>query len=68
MDHFKMKIHIRKTVNELIFEGYVDELIQLKSVVSLPDDDSPPFDRFGWFYMVSCCTILLIIKILVSWK
>ena len=60
MNHFKMKIHIIKTINELIFEGYVDELIQLKSMVQLPDDDSPPFDRFGWFYMVSLKTILLL--------
>ena len=53
MSQLKMQIYITKTINELLFEGYVDKLIDMKNAVPLPDEDeSPPFDRFGWFYMV----------------
>lgn len=51
MDTMNMKLYNVKTVNELTFKGYVDHLIQLKNTVPIDGDDSPPFDRFGWFYM-----------------
>lgn len=53
MDTMNMKLYNVKTVNELTFKGYVDHLIQLKNTVPIDGDDSPPFDRFGWFYMVN---------------
>lgn len=39
-----------KTVDELLFTGYSDNLLTMSKAV--PVDDVPTFDRFGWFYMV----------------
>lgn len=49
-------VHTTKTVNELIFAGYDDTLIQLGKVAAI-GDDIPPFDKFGWFYMRNGSTI-----------
>ncbi|XP_071563110.1 protein croquemort [Temnothorax nylanderi] len=38
-----------KTVGELLFTGYSDNLLTMSKV--MPMNDAPPFDRFGWFYM-----------------
>lgn len=45
------KVHVTKTVNELLFAGYDDSLIRLGRLAAVADD-IPPFDKFGWFYMV----------------
>lgn len=44
-------IHVVKTVDELLFTGYKDSIIDMGQFA--PDDEEiPPYDRFGWFYMV----------------
>ncbi|XP_057336645.1 protein croquemort-like [Microplitis mediator] len=45
------KIYVEKTVSELLFEGYKDEIISMSSMVASDEFEVPPFDRFGWFYM-----------------
>lgn len=47
-----------KTVDELLFSGYTDNLLTMSKV--MPMDDVPTYDRFGWFYMVR-----LLIKIII---
>lgn len=42
---------VEKTVDELLFTGYEDKLITMGKMSGM-DEDAPPFDRFGWFYMV----------------
>lgn len=44
-------VHITKTVDELLFRGYDDSLIEIGRMAAIADD-IPPFDKFGWFYMV----------------
>ncbi|XP_032665958.1 protein croquemort-like isoform X2 [Odontomachus brunneus] len=44
------KLYVTKTVNQLLFVGYPDNLLSMgKMMVS--DIDMPPYDRFAWFYM-----------------
>lgn len=42
------------TVNELLFEGYDDKLLQLAKKLNITSFQIP-FDKFGWFYGVSWC-------------
>ncbi|XP_012253563.1 protein croquemort-like [Athalia rosae] len=42
-------VHVTKTVDELLFKGYEDPLIDMGKIS--PVADIPPFDKFGWFYM-----------------
>jgi len=55
------QIYVSKTVDELLFSGYSDNLLTMSKVV--PVDDIPTYDRFGWFYMV-CLLIRQVIFIL----
>lgn len=48
------KVVITKTVDEWLFKGYEDMLITMGKV-AVTDDDLPPFDKFGWFYLVCIC-------------
>lgn len=41
-------LSVRKTVDELLFTGYEDTLINMGKVAAT--QEMPPFDRFGWFY------------------
>ncbi|KAK2581278.1 hypothetical protein KPH14_008068 [Odynerus spinipes] len=44
----KSNLSVTKTVDELLFTGYEDTIINMgKAAVA---DEVPPFDRFGWFY------------------
>ncbi|EFN81088.1 protein croquemort [Harpegnathos saltator] len=43
------KIYVTKTVGELLFTGYSDTLLTMGKM--LVTDDTPLYDRFGWFYM-----------------
>lgn len=45
-------IHIVKTVDELLFTGYEDPLITMGQMAVDDGEEIPPFDRFGWFYLV----------------
>ncbi|CAH0555939.1 unnamed protein product [Brassicogethes aeneus] len=45
------KIHITKTVGELLFEGYEDPLLNMaRNMPFLAGSSMPPMDKFGWFY------------------
>ncbi|XP_070149946.1 protein croquemort [Polyergus mexicanus] len=44
------KLYTRRTVNELLFSGYSDDILTMGSSMA-NDPEIPMFDRFGWFYM-----------------
>jgi scavenger receptor class B protein 1 len=47
-------VHVTRTVEELLFKGFPDTLMKLaKTFPFFVDADIPPWERFGWFYMVS---------------
>lgn len=47
------KLEVKKTVSELLFEGYEDKLLTMaKSMPFLANEGIPNFDKFGWFYKV----------------
>ena len=43
------ELFVKKTVGELLFDGYEDKVMSLGS--SFTDEDVP-LDKFGWFYKV----------------
>ncbi|KAL6268646.1 hypothetical protein P5V15_001780 [Pogonomyrmex californicus] len=43
------RVHNSKTVNEMLFAGYSDNLLTMSKM--MPVDDVPTYDRFGWLYM-----------------
>lgn len=45
------EIHVVKTVDELLFKGYSDPIISMGKMAVA--ENIPPFDKFGWFYLVS---------------
>jgi len=45
---FKSTLYLTKNVQELLFDGYEDPLLDLAS--HLPPGTVPPYDKFGWFY------------------
>lgn len=47
-----LDVHTTKTVDQLLFKGYDDTLIELGKMAAGMGEDVPPFDKFGWFYMV----------------
>ena len=51
-------LYVTKTVGELLFEGYEDELLNITAKLNV-SQFSVPFDKFGYFYPVS--TLLFII-------
>jgi len=42
-------LFVTKTVGQLMFEGYEDELLNITSKLKVPEF-SVPFDKFGWYY------------------
>ena len=50
-------IFVKKTVGELLFEGYQDSIIDLGSTFGSMeagfDEDKVALDKFGWFYKVN---------------
>ncbi|XP_063990082.1 protein croquemort-like [Diachasmimorpha longicaudata] len=44
-------IHVVKTVDEMMFSGYNDTLIELGKMVVDDDMKIPNYDKFGWFYL-----------------
>lgn len=44
------KLTLTKSVNELLFEGYNDTLLEIAKKMKTTDI---PFSKFGWFYAVS---------------
>lgn len=50
---YGQKLHVTKTANQWLFEGYEDPIIDVaKGIASILGVGDVPFDRFGWFYMV----------------
>ena len=47
-------IFVRKTIKELLFEGYNDTVMELSSSFT---EDGDNLDKFGWFYKVSDCDV-----------
>ena len=45
------EIFVRKTVGELLFEGYEDKIMNLGSALGQGQGDVV-LDKFGWFYKV----------------
>lgn len=45
------KLHVVKTVDELLFKGYEDSLISMGKMAMGNTDNMPPYDKFGWFYL-----------------
>lgn len=44
------KLFINKTVGELLFDGYEDELIAIGDAYAEEEEVSVPLDKFAWFY------------------
>ena len=42
-------LFVNKTVGELLFEGYEDEVLKMGKMM----EDDANMDKFGWFYNVS---------------
>lgn len=54
LSFYSQKLHITKTASQWLFEGYEDPIIDVaKGIASILGVGDVPFDRFGWFYMVS---------------
>ena len=45
------KIFVRKTVGELLFDGYEDQIMDIGSALGLGQGDVV-LEKFGWFYKV----------------
>ena len=56
-------IFVKKTVGELLFDGYQDSIIDLGATFGSMeagfDEDKVALDKFGWFYKVTFYTISL---------
>lgn len=50
---YGQEMSVIKTVDELLFTGYNDDMIDMaRSVPIFGNDVEVPFDKFGWFYTV----------------
>ena len=47
----KATLFINRTIGELMFDGYEDELIAIGEAYA-EEESVIPMDRFGWFYKV----------------
>lgn len=52
---YEQLVYVTKSAQELLFDGYQDDLIDIAIEFSRTDKTvpTPPYDRFGWFYTVS---------------
>lgn len=52
---YQQEITIRKSVDELLFSGYSDDMITTARTMTglFGKKIEVPFDKFGWFYSVS---------------
>ena len=51
LDSMQSELFVNRTVGQLLFEGYEDELLALAEMVG--EKSRTPLDRFGYFYKVS---------------
>lgn len=50
---FNQNIYVTKSANELLFDGYEDDLIDIAREMTFTDETvTVPYDKFGWFYTV----------------
>jgi hypothetical protein len=49
---------VTKTVGQLMFDGYEDELLNITAKLNV-SEFKVPFDRFGWYYPVCKKSIVL---------
>lgn len=56
LNAYKQQIAIIRSARELLFEGYEDDMVQAgrAGLVDGFDVQDIPYDRIGWFYLVSC--------------
>uniref|UniRef100_A0A1B0BTQ7 Scavenger receptor class B n=1 Tax=Glossina palpalis gambiensis TaxID=67801 RepID=A0A1B0BTQ7_9MUSC len=48
---YQQKMSVKRTVDELLFTGYSDDMLDMARAMPLFGKDvEVPFDRFGWFY------------------
>lgn len=50
-------VFVTHTVDEFLFEGYSDPLLDVSQSIPPGLIDIPPYDKFGWFYGVSITNI-----------
>lgn len=51
---YNQKIAVHKTVGQLLFEGYPDEMLEMaRTLPKYMTGGAPPVERFGWFYEVN---------------
>lgn len=56
----KTKVFVTQTVEELLFEGYSDPLLDFSQLIPEGWLDIPSgYDKFGWFYNVSLLSFML---------
>lgn len=48
---YGQRVHVTKSVSELLFEGYEDSMVKLGKSIPFFQNFKMPFDRVGWFYM-----------------
>lgn len=59
------KIYVVKSVDELLFTGYPDTLLNMGKLM-VSDPDLPLYDRFGWFYTVRSPTKLVMFRFFIT--
>lgn len=57
---YNQPLAVTKTVDELLFTGYEDDMITIARDMPgfFGEDVQVPFDKFGWFYTVGFCLTL----------
>lgn len=60
LNMYEQELVTTKTARELLFEGYEDNMLSIgrEGLIQGFDPKDIPYDRVGWFYLVSCFTIL----------
>lgn len=58
---YKQELAISKTARELLFEGYEDDMVSMgrEGLVEGFDVRDIPYDKIGWFYLVSLCGMFM---------
>ena len=58
IDNMQSELFVNRTVGQLLFEGYEDELLALAEMMG--EKSRTPLDRFGYFYKVLTLKSLLV--------
>lgn len=49
LNMYEQQVTVTKSANELLFEGYEDDMVTMGRMVS---SEHIPYDKIGWFYLV----------------